>query len=203
MHDCNSDALVTWCLNDAKAAMATCSVPEMFTCLSNYALCLEWNTRDRVPDHVPAVPPRLAHFRYRLRHKSLLHYYSICTCTVDVYWHAFRGYAAYHSSTLNGWWEGLPIHILKLFYHLHWSLLAMLISIYYCATFSLNVCLCYLCTQSVSYILFIALFAKFSPSTASDCIKVKSLGTRLCSTCVYIATVFSSPTKWLHKIKDR
>ena len=68
--------------------------------------------------------------------------------------------------------------------------LAMLISIYYCATFSLNVCLCYLCTQSVSYILFIALFAKFSPSTASDCIKVKSLGTRLCSTCVYIATVF-------------
>lgn len=107
--------------------------------------------RDRVPDHVPAVPPRLAHFRYRLRHKSLLHYYSICTCTVDVYWHAFRGYAAYHSSTLNGWWEGLAIHILKLFYHLHWSLLAMLISIYYCATFSLNVCLCYLCTQSVSY----------------------------------------------------
>ena len=41
MHDCNSDALVTWCLNDAKAAMATCSLPEMFTCLSNYALCLE------------------------------------------------------------------------------------------------------------------------------------------------------------------
>ena len=120
-----------------------------------------------------------------------------------IYWHAFRGYAAYHSSTLNGWWEGLGIHILKLFYHLHWSLLAMLISIYYCATFSLNVCLCYLCTQSVSYILFIALFPKFSPSTASDCIKVKSLGTSLCSTSVYIATVFSSPTKWLHKIKDR
>ena len=29
MHDCNSDALATWRLNDAKAAMATCSVPEM------------------------------------------------------------------------------------------------------------------------------------------------------------------------------
>ena len=40
MHGCNSDALATWCLNDAKAAMATCSLPEMFTCLSNYALCL-------------------------------------------------------------------------------------------------------------------------------------------------------------------
>ena len=41
MHDSNGDAKATWCLNDTKAAMATCSVPEMFTCLSNYALCLE------------------------------------------------------------------------------------------------------------------------------------------------------------------
>ena len=35
MHGCKSGALATWCLNDAKAAMATCSVPEMFACLSN------------------------------------------------------------------------------------------------------------------------------------------------------------------------
>ena len=46
MHGCKSGALATWSLNDAKVAMATCSVPEMFACLSNYVLCLEGNTRD-------------------------------------------------------------------------------------------------------------------------------------------------------------
>ena len=49
MHGCKSGSLATWCLNDAKAAVATGSVPEMFACLSNYALCLE--TRDGTSSH--------------------------------------------------------------------------------------------------------------------------------------------------------